>query len=40
MSYRTSLRFGLFETMILQQNTIAKINDQKYVMYSYPGQCL
>ena len=34
MSYRISPRSGLYETMILQQNTITKWSNQKYVMYS------
>ena len=40
MSYRTSPRSGLFKTIILQQNTITKWSNQKYVVYSYQGQCL
>ena len=40
MSYRWSPRSGLFKTMILQQHTITKWSNQKYVMYSYQGQCL
>ena len=35
MSYRTSPRSGLFETMILHQNTTTKWS--KYLMYRYPG---
>ena len=31
----TSPRSGLFETMILQQNTITKWSNQKYMMNSY-----
>jgi len=40
MSYRTSPRSDLFETMILQQNATTKWSNKKYVMYSYQGQCL
>ena len=38
ISYRTSLRSGLFETMILQHNTITKSEVRD--VYSYQGQCL
>ena len=33
MSYSASQRSGLFETMLFQQNTIAKWSNQKYMMY-------
>jgi len=29
-----------YRTMILQQNANTKWSNQKYVMYSYQGQCL
>ena len=35
MSYRTTPRSGLFETMILQHNTITKWSNQKYMSYVY-----
>ena len=38
ISYKTPLRSGLFETMILQHNTITKSEVRD--VYSYQGQCL
>jgi len=43
MSYRTSSRSGLFETMILQQSTNFIPNDQIRITYMHSdvkGQCL